>query len=97
MVTELAKCQRQSNISRFCDSIVCCGIDSNFSCHSCHQHQQLHLQFSLSQGGDKLTLNLGSIAQPAAEPPTTANLIEVKRTDILERIGKIKQDFFCPG
>merc|ERR1711971_409750 len=31
----------------------------------------------VSVGGDKLTLNLGSIAQPAAEPPTTANLIEV--------------------
>jgi len=30
----------------------------------------------VSVGGDKLTLNLGSIAQPA-EPPTTANLIEV--------------------
>lgn len=34
-----------------------------------------------SQGGDKLTLNLGSIAQPA-ETPTTANLIEVSAGNI---------------
>ena len=52
-----------------------------------------HFQYTItivaiSQGGDKLTLNLGSIAQPA-EAPTTANLIEVRVLKNNQMFGNI--------
>ena len=46
-------------------------------------------QIYFAQGGDKLTLNLGSIAQPA-ESPTTTNLMEVRFSRMFYHFKEMK-------